>query len=1146
MMNSSGLRCTPNNAPRLVRTRLKFTLIFALSLLTYIALAHLEPTTSSYSLLEVKTASAQSNACAVEQQAPSPTPGTTRFQLELDYWVQRWNDQFSLDDPLMTEVEIEAHNETLLDEGEGRRGTISLGQPIQPERLSEQVKGRLEYLLSQFDSGLYVNRSGDPLSDEERDRFKPRLIDGSSASFHVALEELQILCGPYPGELEKTKGDAYIDRNSCTRIRPQALVQVLGVWEGGLKLVRSRLALGWIKENARLSPALNDEYIHAYLYGPYGYTQEALSIDEAILPSRTRVPLSITTEDRETYHRPSDESPLHPKKLKARAILYTKSPVLIATAKGVQEIQRPPSIRSAPKSLTRRHFLNTLFSYIGHPYGLGGMKGGIDCSRLIIDVLEPYGLKVPRYSGHQAKMGTFTVDLTKIKSLKRRTALLDESLKRGITLMYLPGHITTYLGRNHDGIPMLFHGLADYQQTCEGGEGETIMRVNHVTVTDVYRGEGSSKGSYLERATQLVVMGEGPGPALAGVASARVAAPLNIPKRRACRKTKNRARIFTSPHRPNAKQPLKVMVTRPSSDRPAGLTLVHEDGTEITPELKRLGGPPYVYYTELPEPIKGRWRAVFGEASDWRACTHFKVTSKPKPIKDDPYIWSPREEWSAHTEALFAGWVERLFQYPLEEDRSWTNLQGLILEIDHNLLYGHLGASEDSALKLQPDCADLPYTLRGYFAWKMGLPFSYMTCSRGSKKRAPRCSQREDSRQPREGRSIGKAFQWFARKGIAGHVHSASARTLPNDEETDLYPIALTRESLRPGVVFADPYGHLLLIASWVPQPLGGYGILIGADGQPDGTIGRRRFWEGSFLFDPDRTLVGAGFKAFRPLTQTPFGEKHRKKRKRAKKSERVDSHLDPEADSETDPEMGLPWRALRNEELTSKRVGALAFSLEQYEGSKLDFYDKMGGLSSPRPIDIKAHMSALSDALFESARRRVLSVQNGEDYVLAHRRRPMKMPSGYSIFETAGPWEDFATPSRDMRLLIAIDTVLDLPQAIERTPRRFGLSPDEISEAKSALQSALQSALKSRTFQYVKSDGASHTLSLFDLTQRQAELEMAYNPNDCIELRWGAPTGTEEYANCQRFAPKRQRKKMARYRSWFHTRKRPPRGTRR
>ena len=42
--------------------------------------------------------------------------------------------------------------------------------------------------------------------------------------------------------------------------------------------------------------------------------------------------------------------------------------------------------------------------------------------------------------------------------------------------------------------------------------------------------------------------------------------------------------------------------------------------------------------------------------------------------------------------------------------------------------------------------------------------------------------------------------------------------------------------------------------------------IRVGADAQPDGTIGRRRFWRGSFLFTPDTTDVGAGFKRFRPL----------------------------------------------------------------------------------------------------------------------------------------------------------------------------------------------------------------------------------------------------------------------------------------
>ncbi len=45
-------------------------------------------------------------------------------------------------------------------------------------------------------------------------------------------------------------------------------------------------------------------------------------------------------------------------------------------------------------------------------------------------------------------------------------------------------------------------------------------------------------------------------------------------------------------------------------------------------------------------------------------------------------------------------------------------------------------------------------------------------------------------------------------------------------------------------------------------------------------------------------------------------------------------------------------------------------------------------------------------------------------------------MPDGAAIFETTGAWEDFATPSRDLRLLIAIDVVRGYPDRVARRPR--------------------------------------------------------------------------------------------------------------
>src|SRR5262249_16388005 len=53
-------------------------------------------------------------------------------------------------------------------------------------------------------------------------------------------------------------------------------------------------------------------------------------------------------------------------------------------------------------------------------------------------------------------------------------------------------------------------------------------------------------------------------------------------------------------------------------------------------------------------------------------------------------------------------------------------------------------------------------------------------------------------------------------------------------------------------------------------------------------------------------------------------------------------------------------------------------------------------------------------------------------------------MPDGAAIFETSGAWEDFSTPSRDLRLLIAIDVVLGFPDRVARRPERYAM-PKEV-----------------------------------------------------------------------------------------------------
>jgi hypothetical protein len=95
----------------------------------------------------------------------------------------------------------------------------------------------------------------------------------------------------------------------------------------------------------------------------------------------------------------------------------------------------------------------------------------------------------------------------------------------------------------------------------------------------------------------------------------------------------------------------------------------------------------------------------------------------------------------------------------------------------------------------------------------------------------------------------------------------------------------------------------------------------------------------------------------------------------------------------------------------------------------------------------------------------------------------------------------------------------------------------------KAELDSVLASELAARKFSYMRSDGSQWTLALKDMVDRMTALEMAYNVNDCVELRWGASDKSDEASTCKRRAASAQRLKMAEYRAWFHERSRPPRG---
>jgi hypothetical protein len=609
--------------------------------------------------------------------------------------------------------------------------------------------------------------------------------------------------------------------------------------------------------------------------------------------------------------------------------------------------------------------------------------------------------------------------------------------------------------------------------------------------------------------------------------------------------------MLAAPLAPWKGAPLRVLVAAEQS-LDGELALTAPDGSVAAKSRDRNGGPPYFWIAEVAAPAAGTWRATLVREAAPEACrtvTREIVVSAqkpPRPSTASGSVWPIRNSWDRSTENLFSAWIAKLFDAPLDTEPSWKAWHEVLRDRSRNILFDYLGLGEDNVtINLRPDCADFAYFLRAYFAYKIGLPFGYSNCSRSGKcyqwfniehpeatRPPPPPDQITASADPTPAppptllqQMIGEqpaappapatsapakrlgtpSFAEYLR--IVGDVvHSGSVRTSATDDNTDFYFVPLTQETLRPGTVYADPYGHVMMVVRRVPESGGAAGILLAVDAEPDGTVARKRFWRGTFLFAHEPTFGSAGFKHFRPIVRGENGA----------------------------------LRRLTNAQI-AKNPDYADFSPEQSQLAVDDFYDRMDAALSPEPLDPFNAMKEAITALEEQVNTRVTSIENGRKYQDGHGE--ITMPDGPAIFATNGAWEDFSTPARDFRLLVAIDVVRGYPDRVARHPERYAMPNGKtVAEVKAELQKVLAAELAARKFSYTRSDGSAWTLTLKDVAERAGDLEMAYNPNDCAELRWGAPENGQEASTCKRHASSAQRAKMTNYRSWFRERHWPAR----
>jgi len=566
--------------------------------------------------------------------------------------------------------------------------------------------------------------------------------------------------------------------------------------------------------------------------------------------------------------------------------------------------------------------------------------------------------------------------------------------------------------------------------------------------------------------------------------------------------------LLVSPQNPRPGEVFHVMATGGKSIQKAKIVVSSPSGEIESGKSRNGDGLPFWRIDEFKAGAKGKYHIALSDGGT-TASLDFSVTDQPSNLSSNS-VWKTTRGWDSKTEALYSAWINALY-YEADERSSWTALQEVTQIRERNFLYNFLSLSEDDPngkikVLMQPDCADNPFYMRAYFAWKLGLPFGYHLSDRGALGRAPTTGQWITNESNLSKSNPTQKFNTFIRMVMNG-VHSGTARTALNDESSDYYPVALTQKSLRPGVVYADPYGHTLIIVRWVPQTSDSPGVLLSVDAQPDGTVGVKRFWKGNFLFSTTDVIGDPGFKAFRPIVIN-----------------------------------NGKLRLMKSNEITEKS-GLVPFSLQQKKMESTIFYHTMERVINPKPLDPEMALLDLIQALHEQLVVRITSVANGEAYMKSHPGAVIPMPGGTSgVFQAGGQWEDFSTPNRDLRLLIAMDAILDFPNKIIRSPEDFKKSMLQSPEhVKKNIEALLEKKLAELSISYTRTNGTEQRLTIAEILKRREAFEMAYNPNDGIEIRWGAPENSEERSTCHRHVPANQLSKMQSVRVWFKKRVHPP-----
>jgi hypothetical protein len=395
--------------------------------------------------------------------------------------------------------------------------------------------------------------------------------------------------------------------------------------------------------------------------------------------------------------------------------------------------------------------------------------------------------------------------------------------------------------------------------------------------------------------------------------------------------------------------------------------------------------------------------------------------------------------------------------------------------------------SDQAFIDIDVDCAKLPYLLRAYYAWKNGLPFSYVDAVNGGggdlrfTKTSNRAASRHDVIDHGDGINAPRVISDALSSVFSGTYRTDAAEK--NGILSDFYSPALKPGSIRPGTVVYDVNGHVGIV-----YKVDADGRIYYMDAHPDFSITRSVY---GAQFGRSPAELGGGFKNWRPLQLVNA---------HADDGHLLGGHMAFAANDHI-PDYSLVQYA-GTEPNASNDVEKAKFA---YDGAQLGFYEYVrasvsGGRTTFNPVyELQVTMGTLCNDLGDRAQSVDQAIAEGVQI----RPHPDRLPE--NIYGSAdNTWESYATPSRDARIKAAFaqfhaEMKEMIRMWINRDPR---LVYDGYS-LKEDLRNAYDAESGKCTISYLGSDKRPVAMTFDDMAHRL--FAMSFDPYDCIELRWGA-----------------------------------------